>query len=152
MFGEAAMSPQLSPFRDTGLQHLLENGLRVLQQPADLPESRRAQVVDGLVQVFSEADRGGAPLRSQAALWSASDAPDFERFSVFFRYIKNGQLQDPLVELAEAKSAFESMKAGNKIDTATSGRLERLISLLLSGLRRDRVATPLVSPVEIRFS
>lgn len=147
------MSPNLSPFRDIGLQHLLENGLRVLQHQTSLPDARRVQVVDGLVQVFSEADRGGAPLRSQASLWAASEAPDFERFSVFFRYIKDGPIQgDPLAELSEAKKSVEALKAGQGLDDAASERLESLIKLLLSGLHRDRVAAPLVPPMEMKFS
>ena len=132
---------------------MLENGLRLLHDEPLGSEGRRAQVVDGLAQVFSEADRGASPLRDQAALWAAAEAPGFERFSEFFRYLKASPYQgDPLAALAEAKAALDSMKAGEVVSHDVIGRLANLIELLLSGLRRDRLITPLVAPTEMKFS
>lgn len=145
------MNYQSNTIRDLGLQQLLENGVRLFQQDQMLAPDRRAAVVDGLVQVFSEADRGAIPLRSQS-LFSASSSADFERFSIFFRYIKEDDFEGgPLNEISEAKQALESLKAGESLDEKMASRLIRLISLVLTGLSRDRRAAPLRPPVEMKF-
>jgi hypothetical protein len=148
---ENSMNIQTAPYRDVGLQHLLESGLSLLQHKP-LEASRRAQVMDGLVQVFSEADKGATALRSQAAFWAASEAPAFERFSVFFRYLKDVPGSDALTELSEAKAALEAMKAGEPVEGEVKQRVENLINLLLNGLRKDRLSAPLIPPLEIKFS
>jgi hypothetical protein len=145
------MSAQLSPFRDVGLQHLLENGRNLMRQ-RPISADRRKQIVDGLVDVFSEADRGAAPLRSQAALWSSTETPSFERFSIFFRYLKDPLKDTVLSDLSEAKRALEAMKAGQEPNSETSNWLAHMFDLLLAGLRRDQLSEPLQPPVEIKFS
>lgn len=144
------MNSQLSPFRDLGLQHLLESGLTLCEQPAALAAERRVEVMSGLAQVFSEADRGADPFRNPAGLWEKGDAPDFERFSIFFRYLDGAG--DPVAELTQAKTAIEAIRNGRALDQMTVARLKRVIELLLAGLRRDHLSSPLIAPAEMKFS
>lgn len=145
------MNLQLESFRDVGLQSLLENGLDILaHKPAE--ELRRVQVMEGLVSVFSEADRGSTVLRSQAGLWAAAETPAFERFSTFFRYLNDALGADALNQLSQAKHSLETLKAGGAVEHAAKEQVEHIIGLILSGLRRDRLSAPLIAPMEIKFS
>ena len=80
------MNFQLAPSEDIGLQHALENGLALIRRtPFDT--ARRVQVLNNLVEIFSEAAEGSKVLQPQNFLFAVEQRPAFERFSLFYRYL-----------------------------------------------------------------
>ncbi len=144
------MTARLNPTSDLGLQHVLENGLLILQG-GSLPAVRREQILERLVQIFSEADRGAETLRSQKLMFAVQHQPAFERFSIFFRYLKDSESDVPK-SLSEATEVLRQLQYGNVKNETQKSNLVKVIEKLLGGLRRERALTPLVSPKNISFS
>jgi len=139
------MTPQLAPSRDLGLELVLENGLAVIRQdPID--ESRRRQILDRLIEIFSEADRGSQALKARNLLFAAEERPAFERFTLFFRYLKDSYGDDLPRRLSEAVGALTELRDGNLRDNAKRASAGELIEGLLAALQREIALSPLAPP------
>ena len=140
------MTMQLASSKDLGLQHVLENGLALMRhQPLD-DEARRIQVLDNLIQIFSEADRGSQALRSQNLLFAVEQRPEFERFALFFHYLEDTFGADLPSRLTEAAAVLIELRNGPVDDETKRGRAAELIESLLTALRQERALSPLNPP------
>ncbi len=139
------MGPQLAPSRDLGLQHALENGLALLRhEPLD--EARRMQVLDSLIDIFSEANRGSQALLAHNLLFAVEERPAFERFSLFFRYLNDSFGAELPNRLSEGVSVLTELRNGQIGDEAQRTRAEELIDNLLKALQRESALSPLDPP------
>jgi hypothetical protein len=142
------MNVEIFPARDLGLQHLLENGLAVIRDEPAL-SSRREEVLATLLEVISEADKGGVAVTTQNLLSSMSGGPALERFSTFFRYLKDSFGDDVPERLSEAATVLSALKEQRPHDDESTSRTIRLIETLLNGVRRDRALRPLLPPLDL---
>lgn len=137
------------PSQDLGLQHLLQNGLIVLRD-GDLGQERTTEVIEGLLEIVSEADRGSEALRSQNLTFALENSRAFERFSLFFRYLQGDQ-EELSGRLANARRGLEILESGGSISLPERNSLESLLDDLLQALKKERALAPLHSPREIHF-
>jgi len=135
--------------QDLGLQHMLENGLAVLRG-VELGAPRRAKVLRGLLEMISEADRGSAALRAQSLTSALEDRPAFDRFTLFFRYLKD-TTEDLSGQLSTARAALEALDQGKELTPDQGATLEMLLSELLEALERERALAPLHTPREFHY-
>lgn len=149
-YKEADMSFQLASSKDLGLQHVLENGLALIRdEPID--EERRTQVLESLIKIFSEANRGSQVIQAQNLLFAASDRPAFERFTLFFRYLKDPFGNDLPARLLEAAIVLTKLRDGCLDDEDQRARVGELIESLLAAMEREIALLSLVSPREFHY-
>lgn len=135
---------------DLGLQSALEDGLALIRrQPLD--DDRRVQVLDNLIEIFNEADRGSQALNVRDLLFAADDRPAFERFTLFFRYLSNAFGADVPTRLTEAAAVLTELRGGNAQDETQRTRVEELIEALLASMEREFSLFPLTPPREFRY-
>lgn len=141
---------ELDPAQDLGLQHALQNGVAVLRG-ADFEPDRRAQILDGLIEIVSDAGRGSDAMNEQSLTFALNDRPAVERFSLFLRYLGDSP-EDIGAKLAGAKHVLESLEAGQEVDPDERTSTENLLGSLLSALERERALTPLTAPREFHYN
>lgn len=139
------MSVQLAPSKDLGLQHVLENGLALIRQKPFV-EARRNQVLDCLIEIFNEADRGSQALQAQNLLFAVKERPAFERFTLFFRYLQDTFGPHLPSRLSEAASVLTELRNGHVNDDKRRARAAELIESLLAAMQRENDLLPLVPP------
>ncbi len=145
------MTTQLASSKDLGLQHVLENGLALMRhQPLD--EARRIQVLDSLIQIFSEADRGAQALRSQNLLFAVEQRPEFERFALFFHYLQDTFGANLPSRLTETAAVLIELRVGPVDDETKHDRAAELIESLLTALQQERALSPLNPPRVYHYS
>lgn len=144
------MEMQLATLIDLGLKDALRNGLAVIRGDT-IEEARRAQVLDSLVQVFSEASRGSQVLATRSLLSATDDRPAFERFALFFRYLKDKYESDLPTRLSEAANALSDLRDGDLLDRVRRERVREMLENLLEALRRESALVPLVPPQDIHY-
>lgn len=137
------------PAQDLGLQHVLQNGLSLIRG-RDLEPGRRDQVLDGLLEIVADADRGSAALGAQSLTFALDQRPALERLSLFLRYLDEDTDQ-LCAKLAAARGVLEGMRAGQEIPDDAKAELEALLSRLLGAIERERALTPLLPPREIHY-
>lgn len=138
---------EMEPSQDLGLQHMLQNGVAVLRG-SDLGANRRQQVLDGVLEVVTDADRGCEALQEQSLAFARSDRPALERFSLFLSYLGDtvGDLSE---RLAEAKGVIEGLEANAHVSQAQRDSVADLLESLVQALKRERALMPLPGPREI---
>jgi hypothetical protein len=125
---------------------MLQNGVAVLRG-ADLGADRRQQVLDGVLEVVTDADRGREALQEQSLTFARSDRPALERFSLFLSYLgEDGNLPQRLVE---AKDVIQGLEANAAISQDKRNAVADLLESLVEALKRERALTPLPGPREI---
>lgn len=144
------MSVQFSPSQDVGLHSVLESGLALIRD-APVPGTERDRVLDNLILIFSEADRGARALFAQPSPFAVEERPAFERFALFFHYLKETFGTDLPVRLAEASAAFSDLKGGNNDDNVRRERVAALVEALLSSLQREMSLVPLLGPRTFKY-
>src|SRR5688500_9741592 len=95
---------RLSP-GDIGLRHLLENGLHVAQGQ-DVEDAERQQVLDNLLRVFSEADRGSEAFGTHNLTPIVNEKRALKRFSSFYHLLRHDFGDEVPGRLGEAKLAI----------------------------------------------
>jgi hypothetical protein len=141
---------ELDPAQDLGLQHALKNGVAVLQG-ADFDPARRTQVLDGLLEIVSDAGRGSDAMNEQSLTFALNDRPAVERFSLFLRYLGDS-VDDIGGKLASTKHVLEGLEAGQDVDPDERLSAEDLLSRLLTALERERALNPLTAPREFHYN
>jgi hypothetical protein len=131
---------------DIGLRFALEKGLSFVRPPAQgaAPDAR---VLENLAEIFSEAGRGSEAVQRQQLLVELGERPAFERFTVFFRYLKGSVGVEELpARLSEAASVFEELGNNGAVDSERRQRTAELIEKLLQSMRRETALARPVAP------
>ena len=140
---------QPSPIRDLGLQHVLENALSILRSEA-IADQRRAQVIESIIELLNEADKGSSILKSNSLAVSSNEGPALQSFSIFHKCL--GQSQDVIESrLNEAKALMSDVASGRSPELAERKSVEALFAGLLAFIKRERSLIPLSSSKEYRF-
>jgi len=134
---------------DIGLRHVLEAGLHFVREDERADENR--EVLTSLVEILSEAGRGSQVIQRRELLVGIEDRPAFERFSVFFKYLKDSIEGDLPGRIEEAVSVFDSVRHRRPVDAAKRHRAAELVEKLLVAMRRDAALTRLVSPKTVVY-
>lgn len=143
------MSIQVAPFKDPSLWSVLENGVAVLKG-AEMAEARRALVLDCLLSMFSEAERGATAVANQNIFAASGDSAAIKQFSLFFEYLT--PLGATLPErLAESHTLLRSMRQGNAPDPDGVRRTEEILTVLLDQLHKAAQSEPLVPMQEFSY-
>ena len=145
------MSVQLAPSEDLGLQHVLENGLAVIEQKPIIEVTRGTQILHSLIEIFSEADRGSQALGAKNLMFAVEQGPAFERFSLFFHYLQDVFGEELAARLSEATTALKEIRKENPPDEVQRLRTAELIQSFLSALHRENARSPLISPNTIQY-
>lgn len=139
------MAMKLEISMDIGLRHVLETGLSFIEPEPGAIESDSA-VLDSLAEIFSEAGRGSQAVQRHELLVGVEERPAFERFALFFRYLKDAIGDDLPNRLSEAASVFKELKNNETIDPERRRRAAELIEKLLTAMRREVALSRLVAP------
>lgn len=143
------MALQLEPSMDIGLRYALEAGLSVVgTQPAAEVD---AKVLENLVDIFSEAGRGSQEVEQRELLVGVNERPAFDRFALFFRYLRDAVGDDLPKRLSETASVFSGVKNREAIDPDRRKRAADLIEKLLIAMRREASLSRLVAPKSIVY-
>jgi hypothetical protein len=146
---EDVMSFDLEPSQDLGLKHLLRNGVRILDRD-DLAQERRAEVLEDLLSIVSDAESGSEALSARNLTFALQNAQAFEKFSLFFRYL-NDSREDLAATLKSAKTILEDLRSGGAVAAARKSLLKDLLSDLLEALKRERAFAPLQGPRDFYY-
>jgi len=138
----------VEPSQDLGLRHVLRNGISVLQ--GGEPSQGRDRVLNGLLEIVTDADRGADALQPQNLTFALDNKPAFERFSLFVRYLSDS-LADLPARLAEAKVTLQRVEAGESVETEQVQHVSELLTRLLEALERERMLTPLPTMRDYNF-
>jgi hypothetical protein len=126
---------------------MLEAGLTVVgPQPAVEADSK---VIESLVEIFSEAGRGSQA--AQTLLVGVEERPAFERFSFFFKYLKDAVGDDLPNRLSETAAVFNRVKNKETVDPEGRQRAADLIQKLLVAMRREASLSRLAAPKSIIY-
>lgn len=145
------MSLQLPPSKDLGLRHVLEAGLAVVRNE-QIDETRRGEVLDRLIEIFSQAERGSQAVEAENLLFATEQRSDFERFSLFFSYLDDLFGADLPTRLTETKEALGELRNHDALDEARLRQAEELIENLIAAIKRDAALAPLEPPRTFQFS
>jgi hypothetical protein len=132
---------------DIGLRHLLENGLN-LAQGVEVQQDRREQVLQGLLAIFSEANRGSTAFGTRRLTPLLNEKKAVERFSTFYHHLRHEFGEQVPAQLGEAKAALDELLNG---ETSVERRenLALVLRALLESMRRDRALAPPRIPARI---
>lgn len=130
----------MEPSQDLGLRHVLRNGISVLR--GGEPSQGRGRVLNGLLEIVSDAERGSDVLQTQNLTFALDNKPAFERFSLFVRYLSD-TLADLPARLTEAKATLQLVEAGEQVASEKIEHVSDLLSKLLDALERERMLAPL---------
>ena len=114
-------------------------------------EPDRARLVQALIEIFSEADRGSDRLGLQRIAVEGSEQLDLERFSVFFRYLENEYGAQLPARLNETTNVLRTIENGAEIEPEKKQRAETLLAAFLDAIRRDRALQPLLAPYVVTY-
>lgn len=130
---------------DIGLRFALEAGLSFVQPSAD-EVALDAGVLENLAEIFSEAGRGSEAVQRNQLLVEVGERPAFERFTLFFRYLKDAIGEELPARLSEAASVFEMIGKNEDVDVERRRRTAELIEKLLLSIRRETALSRPVAP------
>jgi hypothetical protein len=130
---------------DIGLRYALETGLSFVRLEEDAV-ALDGSVLEDLAEIFSEAGRGSQAVQRQELLVEVGERPAFERFTLFFRYLKDAMGEELPGRLAEAASVFRELRDEEAVDQARRQRAAELIEKLLMSMRRETAMSRLVAP------
>lgn len=139
------------PITDLALQHILQSGLAVVRgEPVE--ESRRSKVLQALVQIFTDADRGSQALGAQNLLLAVEEPPAFERFVLLFRYLNQSFGQDLPARLSEAASVLTDIEKNAPLSAQAKTRAAELLEGVLAAIAREGALRQLAPPREVQLS
>lgn len=130
---------------DIGLRFALEAGLSFIR-PTTNEVMLDTQVFQNLAEIFSEAGRGSEAVQRDQLLMEVGERPAFERFALFFRYLKDTIGEELPVRLSEAASVFSKMGKNEEVDAERRRRAAELIERLLFSIQRETALTRPVAP------
>jgi hypothetical protein len=133
---------------DIGLRHMLEAGLSLVE--AQAPQEEDSRVLESLVEIFSEAGRGSQAV--QQLLVGVEERPAFERFTLFFKYLKDAVGDDLPNRLSETANVFDSVKKKEAVEPERRAAAADLIQKLLTSMRREASLSRLSAPKSIVYS
>jgi hypothetical protein len=143
------MALQMELSMDIGLRHALEAGLSVVKaQPAPDVDPK---VLDSLVEIFSEAGRGSQAVEQRELLVGVDERPAFERFALFFRYLKGARGDDLSTRLSDTASVFSRVKNREAVEPERRRQAADLIEMLLNAMRPEASLSRLVAPKSIVY-
>lgn len=132
----------LSPTEDLGLRHVLESGLEIIRNK-DACETRRAEIIDDLIEIFSQAQHASQVLQGQNLLAGIGQRTAFDKFSLFYTYLP--ELRDDLPRrLPKAIKDFQSLKDG--YPESKTNETADLIEAFLAAMEQDMALSRPVVP------
>ena len=138
--------PRNEASMDIGLRFALETGLSFMKPAVD-GAAPDVNVLENLAEIFSEAERGSEAVERQQLLVEVGERPAFERFTVFFRYLKDAVGVDELpARLSEAASVFKKLGNNEVVDLERRQRAAELLEKLLLSMRRETALARPVAP------
>jgi hypothetical protein len=138
----------LEPSRDLGLRHALRNGIALLEGRETGQDRKR--VLDGLLEIVSDADRGSGALQERSLTFALNERSAFERYSLFVRYL-NDTVDNLPLRLAEAKAVLQLVGAGQPVAPEQITSVEDLLDRLLKALERERALAPLATVRDVHY-
>ena len=102
------MSAQLTSFANVGLRHVLEDALAVLAGKS-LPQTRREYVLEDVLKLCRDAQRGSQIASQRTLFVSSRDEPALERFSLFERYLNYSSREEWVNRLDKVCQALEAV-------------------------------------------
>ncbi|MSW51034.1 MAG: hypothetical protein F2817_09140 [Actinobacteria bacterium] len=139
----------LEPSRDVGLQHVLRNGIALLEH-REMNQDRR-RVLDGLLEIVSDADRGSGALREHGLTFALDERCAFERYSLFVRYLEDS-VDDLPRRLSEARETLQLIGASGDVSRECAASVGDLLARLLGALERDRAFAPLATVRDVHYN
>lgn len=138
------------PSKDIGLRHVLENGL-TLVQGGEFDEARREQVLQSLLRIFSEADRGSEALGVHNLTPALNEKRALERFSAFYHHLRHQFGDEVPGRLGDARAALADIIQEGATNVERTNCLEQVLTALLESIRKEMALTPLKPPREIVY-
>lgn len=132
---------------DIGLRYVLESGLNTVRNVS--PGATDPDVLGSLVEIFSEAGRGSQNIQRREFLVGIEDRPAFDRFSLFFNYLKNSLQGDLPSRIHEAATVFQRVRDRVPVDPAEQERAAELVEKLLDSMRKEAALARPVAPRSI---
>ncbi|MCB2083168.1 MAG: hypothetical protein KDD90_03835, partial [Sphingomonadaceae bacterium] len=126
----------LEPSYDVGLRHALKNGVAILSGE-DFDAGRREQVLGGLLELVSQADRGTEALQGNNFTFAMDEGVAFERLSLFLRYLSD-TVENLGERISQAKGVLQGVGAGANVEQAQKELVVDLLNRLLDALERER--------------
>lgn len=139
------------PVTDLALKHTLQSGLALVKGQA-MDEGRQHLVLQALVTIFTDAEKGSQALSTRNFFFAADEPPVIERFSLFFKYLHGSMGEDLSPRLSEAAVVLKGLEQNGAADIQAQGRVAQLIEDLLNGLAQESALTPLVSQKEFQLA
>jgi hypothetical protein len=146
---DMSMRFELGAARHLGLQHVLENGIFILDG-ADVSDERRQRVVQTLLSVVSRADQGAIALVSHKLNFAPEERSAIESFSLFYRYL-GSVAEDLPSQLSSAREALQELGEEKEVAPLARQSLRALLASLLHAIELDRAMTPLAAPRAIHY-
>jgi hypothetical protein len=139
----------LEPSYDVGLRHALKNGVAILTG-ADFEANQREQVLCGLLELVSEADRGTEALQGNNFTFAMDEGAAFERLSLFLRYLSDSvaNLGD---RISQAKGVLQGVGVGVEVEQAQKDLVVDLLNRLIDALERERSYSSMTAPRDFHF-
>lgn len=132
---------------DIGLRYALESGLNTVRNAP--PAGADSDVLGSLVEIFSEAGRGSEVIRKREFLVGIEDRPAFNRFSLFFNYLKDSVQGDLPSRIHEAATVFQRVLDRVPVDPVEQERAAELVEKLLDSMRKEAALARPVAPRSI---
>jgi len=120
-----------------GLRHVLEDGLAVLDE-RPVEAARRQYVVGDLAGLLEQAARGVKVTEGNHLFAHARDVPDFEAYSLIFRYLNESYRDTLAAKIAETCAAFRKLSLDQPVDPSEKGTARDFLDQMLRRLNRDR--------------
>jgi hypothetical protein len=139
----------LEPSYDVGLRHALKNGVAILSGE-DFDAGRREQVLGGLLELVSQADRGTEALQGNNFTFAMDEGVAFERLSLFLRYLSD-TVENLGERISQAKGVLQGVGAGANVEQAQKELVVDLLNRLLDALERERNYSSITAPREFHF-
>ena len=130
---------------ELSLQHVLEDGLALTK--GQLSELQRQQVLEGIIEVFSEATQGASIVHNRALFIKAEEKSAFNIFSLVFSYLNHIYGDDLASELEKTKQVFENLEQGQDISDQSLSASSVFIEKFLDALRLQHRLVPPQAPI-----
>jgi hypothetical protein len=145
------MVTRIEPWMDIGLRHALETGLALVRPSPTQKSEPEERIIANLIEILSEARRGSQAVQRNELLTGVRERPAFERFALFFRYLRDTIGDELPTRLEEAASVFEEVKQRKHVDPKRQERTAELIDNLLKSVRREAALSRPVAPRTIVY-
>lgn len=130
---------------ELSLQHVLEDGIALTNGRLDAVQ--RQPVLDGVIEVFSDAIQGANIVHNRSLFIKAEEKAAFNTFSVVFNYLNSVYGEQLASQLEKTKAVFESLGQGRAISSESLSESSEFLESFLGALRLQQSLIPPVAPI-----